>query len=125
MAAPDGEHPVSWAVGTQGYQTPAPGGLHVKQGATLQLLISATNDDGSVFDFSGVTITAQVRAFGSGTLLATLTVVTTGVPGQLSVTQATDTWPPAPYVCDFKFAQGSIVLKSQTFGLTVDPAVTP
>jgi hypothetical protein len=97
--------------------------LHVKQGATLQLLMALTNDDGTAFDLTSVAATAQVRDL-SNNLIATLTVAPTGTAGQLSVTQATDAWVPGRYLSDFKFVQGSIVLKSQTYSLIVDPPVT-
>jgi hypothetical protein len=109
--------------GTEPAGVPVPS-LHVKQGASLQLLIAVTNDDGTVFSFTGVTVTAQVKDRLTLTLIATLTVVVTGIAGQLSVLQATDTWEPGTYVCDFKFVQGAVVLKSQSFGIIVDPAVT-
>lgn len=98
--------------------------VRVKQGATLQLLIAATNDDGSAFDFTGIAITAQVSQWPSRAVFATLTVTQTAIPGQLSIVQATDSWAPGTYRCDFKFVQGAIVLKSQTFTIEVLPAVT-
>jgi hypothetical protein len=99
-------------------------GLHIKQGATLQLLLAMTNSDGSAYDFTGMTITAQVRTKGALALVASLTVVVTGTPGQLSISQATDGWATGPLVMDLKFAKAGVVLKSDTVDLLVDQAVT-
>jgi hypothetical protein len=108
----------------------------IKQGATLQLLIAVTNDDNTVFDLTGVTVTAQLRQPDVVSLVAPLAppatpgvvidlaVISTTIAGQLSITQATDLWAPGRYVADFKFVQGAIVQKSDTFALIVEPAVT-
>jgi len=97
--------------------------LRVKQGATFQLLIAVTNDDGSVFDLTNVAVTAQLRD-PSFNLIATLAVTPTGIAGQLSITAATDAWTPGRYLADFKISEAAIVLKSQTFNVIVEPAVT-
>lgn len=100
--------------------------LSIKQGATLQLLMAVTNDDGSVFDLTVVTVAAEVSST-TYQPVATLTVEKTDIAGQLSITQATDTWAPGRYLCDLKFTDSgtSIVLKSNTFTIMVLAAVTP
>ncbi len=104
----------------------APGALTIKQGATLQLLLAVTNDDGSVFDLSVVTVTAQLRVPVTLSLVATLPIVVTGIPGQLSITEATATWSPGNYICDIAFTDPatSVVVKSNTFSINVVAAVT-
>jgi hypothetical protein len=83
------------------------------------------NDDGTAFDLTGVSVSAQVRT-ASLDVVATLTVVITGIRGQMSITQATDTWPPGRYLCDLKFVEAAagIVLKSRTFAIVVARPVT-
>ena len=99
--------------------------IHVKQGATLQLLIAIANDDGSAFDLTTAVVTAQARNLVGAPFVASLNLVTTGVAGQLSVQQDTSAWPVGILRCDFKLVGSSgVVLKSSTWDLVVDPAVT-
>lgn len=97
--------------------------LIIKQGATLQLLLSVKNDDNSAFDLTGTTVASQVRDLANR-LIATLTLTPTGDTGVLSVTQATSTWPTGPLQMDIKVTQGSIVLKTATQTIVVEEAVT-
>lgn len=97
--------------------------LYIKHGATLQLLFGVQNDDGSPYDLTTVVATSQVRDT-SNALIATLTLATTGTPGQLSITQDTASWPQGRFLVDVKLVSGGITLKSQTFGLLVDQAIT-
>jgi hypothetical protein len=97
--------------------------LTIKKGASLQLLIAVANDDNSAFDLTGVTVSSQVKT-AAGKPIATLTVTPTGTPGQLSVLQATDTWPTGPAVMDLKFVSGDVVLKSETQSLLITDPVT-
>jgi hypothetical protein len=98
--------------------------LYVKQGATLQLIIAAANDDGSPVDLTTITTTSEVRD-RQGRLIDTLVLTpTSGIPGQYTVAQATTKWPRGELLCDFKMIRSSIVLKSQTVTIEVLPAVT-
>jgi hypothetical protein len=97
--------------------------LSIKQGATLQLLIAATNDNGTPLDLTNIVVSAEVRNF-DGLLIDTLGITPTGITGQLSVAQNTTVWPISQLTCDFKFVSGSTVLKSDTFIITVLPAIT-
>jgi hypothetical protein len=97
--------------------------LSLKRGASLQLLIAVANDDNTPFDLTEVTVSSQVRT-ATGALIATLTVTPTGTPGQLSVLQATDTWPTGPAQLDLKFVSGDVVLKSETQNLLITDPVT-
>jgi hypothetical protein len=107
------------------YGVPPQPSLFVKSGATFQLLITVSNDDGTPMDLTQVSVSSQLRN-AAGTLIATLAVNTNAIPGQLAIIEATDTWPVGRLYFDFKFATdaGGPVLKSQTIVLLVTPAIT-
>lgn len=98
-------------------------GLTIKQGATLQLVVQISNDDGSAFVLAGVTATSQVRD-ANGHLVANIALATSSTTGQLLVAAPTDTWPLGLLWWDIKLVQGGIVVKSSTTGITVQPAIT-
>lgn len=96
----------------------------IKQGATFQLLIAGLNDDDSSFDFTGLTVTAQVRD-DRQRLVDTLPVG--AIDSQhYSIVRSTTTWPVGRLVCDFKVVDATTgtVLKSDTLGIQVAQAVT-
>jgi hypothetical protein len=99
--------------------------LNIKAGATLQLLIAVKDASGAPLDLTTVTCSSFVRTtFGSQ--VDTLILTQTGTPGQLSVSQATVTWPVGTLLCDLKIVTTStgVVLKSDTFNIVVAAAVT-
>lgn len=96
----------------------------IKQGATFQLLIAGLNDDGSPFDFTGLTVTAQVRD-AQQRLVDALTISAIDTQ-HYSILQQTANWPVGRLVCDFKVVDAltGTVLKSDTLGIQVAQAVT-
>lgn len=100
--------------------------LAITQGATFALLLALENTDGSAYDTSTLTITSGLRT-ARAELVATMTTTATGVPGQLAITAATDTWPVGRLTGDFRIVitAGMTVLYSGTYGVTVTPAMTP
>lgn len=101
-----------------------PASLMLKQGATLQLLINATDDAGAPLDLTTITVSADVRN-NYLNLVDTLTFTPTSTVGQLAVAQDTALWPTGVLTCDFKFVQGAVILKSDTLTINVILAVTP
>lgn len=99
--------------------------LTIKQGATFQLLISLTNDDGTPVDLATCTVTSDLRT-ARLELVASLTLTPTSTPGQLSVAEPTDTWPIGKLVGDFKITSNSTstILKSAGFTVAVQSSVT-
>lgn len=97
--------------------------IPIKQGASLQLAIQVSNDDGSPMLLSGLVITAQVRTL-YGSLVDTLVLTPTGTTGQLSVVQSTAAWPTGRHACDLKIVEAGITLRSDTFNFLVSDAVT-
>lgn len=101
--------------------------LRLKRGDTLALLGVAQNDDGSIFDLTGSTVTSQVRTV-QGTLVADLDVVITDAPaGEFTLgatAAATATWPVGKLVCDVRWAEDEDAIHTETFELIVVEAVT-
>lgn len=100
--------------------------LSIKQGATLQLLLAVANDDDSPFDLATVSYGGALRT-AYGELVATLVLTPTLTAGQLVVQQTTAFWPVGVLSGDLKFTSltTGIVVKSETFPLTVVAAITP
>jgi hypothetical protein len=97
--------------------------LSIKAGATLQLRLAATNDDGTAVDLTGVTATSQVRD-AYGRLVADLSMALVDSPPVLSITQDTSGWQTGMMRMDVKLVAGDITLISETVPLFVDEAVT-
>lgn len=95
----------------------------VKHGASLQLLFEIQNDDGTPFDPTGTTVSSEVRD-SIYKPIATLSLSATGAMGVFSVFQATDTWPTGPMLIDLKLVKAGVILKSMTFSVLVQSAVT-
>jgi hypothetical protein len=100
--------------------------LTVKQGATLQLVLTVANDDGTPFDLTMAAVTASVRTANRIIVDALLPLEPNSTPGQLTVVQPTDAWPIGPLICDLKFVahDSGVVVKSSTFSIVVISAVT-
>jgi hypothetical protein len=98
--------------------------IGIKQGATFELLIAGLNDDDSPFDFTRITVTAQVRD-AQQRLIDDLALVSVDSQS-LSVLHQTANWPVGRLVCDFKVVDDATgtILKSDTFGIQVAQAVT-
>jgi hypothetical protein len=99
--------------------------LTLKQGASLQLAVAATNDDGTPFDLTTVTVSSQVRN-QIGQLIATLPIVVTSPPtlGTMTILAPTDGWPIGRLIMDFKLVEAAVVLKSTTLGIVIQQAAT-
>jgi hypothetical protein len=97
--------------------------LSIKAGATLQLRLAVTNDDGTAVDLTGVTATSQVRD-SYGKLIADLTIILVDSPGVLSITQDTTGWSTGTMRMDLKLVISGVTLISQTVPLLVEEAVT-
>lgn len=101
--------------------------LRIKRGDTLLQDGRAQNDDGSVFDLTGSTVTSKVRAM-QGTFVATLDVVITDeAQGQFTLgatAEATEEWPVGKLLCDVKWSNGGDAIHSETFELIVVEAIT-
>lgn len=101
--------------------------LRIKRGDTLLQDGVAQQDDGSVFDLTGSTVTSQVRTV-QDTLVADLDVVITdAAQGEFTLgatAAATATWPVGKLLCDVKWSDGSDAIHTETFDLFVLAAVT-
>lgn len=101
--------------------------IRLKRGDTLLLDGLAQNDDGSVFDLTGSTVTSQVRT-SQDTLVATLTAtITDAAQGEFTLgatAVATAAWPVGKLLCDVRWVNGDDVLHSETFELIVVEAMT-
>lgn len=101
--------------------------LRIKRGDTLLQDGLAQNDDGTVFDLTGSTVTSQVRTV-QGTLVADLDVVITDAPaGEFTLgatATATATWPAGKLLCDVRWESGGDAIHTETFELIVVEAIT-
>ncbi len=99
--------------------------LSIKQGATLQLTIAASNADATPVDQSTVTASCSVRDLYMG-LIGQLSLVASGTPGQWTVRQETGSWPVGTLSADLKLVVTAtgVVIKSATFQIIVLVAIT-
>lgn len=101
--------------------------LRIKRGDTVLLDGLAKNDDGTVFDLTGSTVTSQVRT-AQDTLVADLDVViTNAAQGAFTLgatSAATSAWPLAKLLCDVKWSSGGDAIHTETFEIFVLAAVT-
>lgn len=98
--------------------------IRIKRGTSLSLMLAFANADGSAFDVSTVTLSGTVRD-SRETLVAVLTPVPTGVPGQASILVSnTTSWPEGLLRADFFVVAANTQAISQSFGIKVERGVT-
>ena len=99
--------------------------ISIKQGESLHLMLTFTEDDDTPADISGYAITGAVRS-SDDTIVAELPIVATDSVGIATVTVAdTSEWPLGLLRSDLKVASAGSVWLTQTFGIRVNRAVTP
>lgn len=99
--------------------------IAIKQGASLVLTGTFTNEDGSGVALTGATVLCQVRDIDYQ-WVADLPVVIDAAAGTISIEEAaTGAWPIGVLRCDVRLTDASgDVSFSDTFGIRVLPAVS-
>ena len=96
----------------------------IKQFDSIAITCSYTGLDGAAKDLSGVSIASQIRT-NSGALVSDMVVsITDAAGGLFTMRPAADNLPAGRHNVDVLFTINDQRVASNTFTLTIDPAVT-
>lgn len=98
--------------------------VHIKQGESLRLLVTIMDDSSVPVDLSSLVISSQVRS-ANGDLVAALSWGATA-QGGVATAEVMDTsqWPIGLLRADLKVVESGFIIKSETFAIRVNRAVT-
>jgi hypothetical protein len=98
--------------------------FEITRGATFQLMMTVLNDDGTPYNGPTLSITCGLRT-ASNALVTLLDVQPAETPGVFTLQATTDNWPLGRLGGDFRISDGTTVVYSGGFGVSVLQNMTP